>query len=194
MCDYSKLGQAIGFALCFSRELAVMKINVAQISEDEALSIHHLYEEGEPQLESDESRIVGRPELDLQAIRAGDKVNLIGSLSAKVAYDCDRCLKPIEMDVNKSFDLVYIPPLGVGDEHELKDQDLDTSFYQGEAIDLDDLVREQVELALPMARLCVEQCQGLCPECGANLNERRCSCATKEVDTRWGALKQLKSE
>jgi uncharacterized protein len=171
-----------------------MKINVAQISEDEALTIHHVYEEGQPQLESDDSRIVGRPELDLQAMRAADKVNLIGSLKATVAYDCDRCLKPIEMAVDKSFDLSYIPPLGIGEEHELKDQDLDTSFYAGEAIDLDDLVREQVELALPMARLCRKECQGLCPECGANLNEGQCSCATREIDPRWAALEQFKTE
>lgn len=171
-----------------------MKINVAQICEDEGLNVHHLYEEGQPQLESDDSRIVGRPEVDLQATRAGDKVNLIGSLKATVAYDCDRCLKPIEMAVDKSFDLAYIPPLGIGDDHELKDQDLDTSFYGGEAIDLDDLVREQVELALPMARLCRQECQGLCPNCGANLNEGRCSCVAEEIDTRWAALKQLKTE
>lgn len=171
-----------------------MKINVAQISEDEGLNIHHLYTEGEPQLESEDSRLVGRPELDLQATRASDKVRLVGSINALVAFECDRCLKPIEMPVSQSFDLVYLPPLGIGDEHELGDQDLDTGFYQGEAIDVDDLVREQVELALPMARLCTEECQGLCPECGANLNQGRCSCTSEESDPRWAALRQLRSE
>lgn len=171
-----------------------MKINVAQISEDEGLNVHHLYEEGEPQLESADSRLTGRPELNLQATRAGDKVRVAGSLDAKVAFDCDRCLKPIELPVSQSFDLLYVPPLGAGDEHELGDKDLDTVFYQGEAIDVDDLVREQVELALPMTRLCREDCQGLCPECGANLNEGRCDCESREIDPRWAALKELKTD
>jgi uncharacterized protein len=169
-----------------------MEIQVAQISEDEGLDIHHLYPEGEPILGED-THLIGQTEVDVQATRAAEKVRLVGSMKATVAFECDRCLSPLSAKVEQSFDLLYLPPLGVGEEHELHDDDLSTAFYQGQAIDLDDLVREQVELALPMTRLCSAECRGLCVECGANLNRGECACAIEQVDPRWAALKDLKT-
>jgi uncharacterized protein len=167
-----------------------MEIQVAQISEDEGLNVHHLYPEGEPTLGED-ARLVGRTEVDLQATRAAEKVRLVGSLDATVGFECDRCLTPLSAKVEQSFDLLYMPPLGAGDEYELHDDDLSIAFYQGDAIDVDDLVREQVELALPMTRLCGEACRGLCDQCGANLNQGDCACRAEAADPRWAALKDL---
>jgi uncharacterized protein len=171
-----------------------VNVNVSQISEYDGLTIRHVYAEGELRLTGDESRIVGRPALNLYASRDGDKVRLVGRLSAAVEIDCDRCLTLVSMAVDKTFDLLYIPPLRAEDERELEDDDLSVAFYQRQVIDLDDLVREQIELALPMGRLCGEECRGLCPECGTNLNEAECSCAADLADSRWGALSRLKSE
>ena len=170
-----------------------MNVNVAQISEDEGLNVHHLYGEGEPGLSGDDARLAGRTALDLQATRAGQQVRLAGSVRATVQFDCDRCLKPLSVAVDQSFDLLYIPPPGSEEEHELGEDDLSIAFYQDDQIDFDDLVREQIELALPMARLCSEECRGLCPDCGANLNEAECACKLEQVDPRWAALKELKS-
>ena len=173
----------------------VMIIVVGQISEEEGLRIHHLYPEGEPHLEETDSRIKGRPDLCLLATRADDEVQLEGSLKAMVEFDCDRCLKVLSLPIDQTFDLVYIPPLkpsGAHDEKELGNDDLSVGFYQGQAIDLDDVVREQVELALPMSRLCKEDCLGLCQQCGADLNEGACQCDGRESDPRWEALKELK--
>ena len=169
-----------------------MEIQVAQISEDEGLNIHHLYPEGEPVLGAD-TRLIGQTEIDLQATRAAQQARLVGSVNATVAFECDRCLKPLSAKVEQSFDLLYLPPLGAGDEHELHDDDLSIAFYQGETIDVDDLVREQVELALPMARLCSEACRGLCSQCGANLNQGDCACANEPIDPRWAALRDFKT-
>jgi uncharacterized protein len=174
-------------------KLAAMKVNVAKISEDEGLNVHHLYPEGEPVLGGEDGRLAGRTTLDLQAIRAGAHVRLAGSVNATVEFDCDRCLKPLSVAVDQSFDLLYVPPLGTDEEHELGEDDLSIAFYQDDVIDFDDLVREQIELALPMARLCSDNCQGLCPECGANLNDTECTCKFEQVDSRWAALKGLKS-
>ena len=173
-------------------KLTAMKVNVAQISEDEGLDIHHLYREGEPDLTEEDSRLAGRTGLDLQATRAGQQVRLVGQINAKVEFECDRCLKPLSVAVDQSFDLLYVPPLGTAEEHELGEDDLSIAFYQGDEIDIDDLVREQIELAIPMARLCNMECRGLCPECGANLNDAECSCKTEAADPRWAALKQFK--
>ena len=171
-----------------------MDVNVSQISELDGLTIQHVYADGEPELGDQDSRVIGRPELNLYATRDGDKVRLVGSLSAAVSIDCDRCLTAISMPVEQTFDLVYIPPLRASEEKELGDDDLSIAFYQNQVIDLDDLVREQIELALPMGRLCNEACKGLCPGCGANLNQQPCACRTDQVDTRWAALKRLKSD
>src|SRR5437764_12974687 len=171
---------------------SVMEIQVAQISEEDGLDIHHLYPEGKPVLGED-TRLIGQTEIDLQATRAAQQVQLVGSVTATVGFECDRCLTPLSAKVEQSFDLLYLPPLGAGDEHELHDDDLSIAFYPGETIDVDDLVREQVELALPMARLCSAACRGLCPQCGANLNQGECACAAEQIDPRWTALKDLKT-
>jgi len=171
-----------------------MDVNVSQISEYDGLTIRHVYAEGEPRLTADESRIVARTVLDLHASRNGDEVRLVGRLSAAVEIDCDRCLAVVSMPIEKSFDLLYIPPLRGEEERELGDDDLSVAFYQRQVIDLDDLVREQVELSLPMGRLCAEDCKGLCPGCGTNLNEAECACAADPADSSWGALSRLKSE
>ncbi|MFY9555239.1 MAG: DUF177 domain-containing protein [Blastocatellia bacterium] len=171
-----------------------MNIVVAQISEDEGLSVHHLYPEGEPGLIGGDGNLVGQCEVHLQASRIGNKVELIGSVTAVVASECDRCLALLRMPVEKSFELLYVPPLATQEEKELLEKDLSIGFYQGDVIEVDDLVREQVELALPMSRVCNDECRGLCSECGANLNENDCTCEREPVDGRWAVLNELKSK
>lgn len=171
-----------------------MNIVVAQISEDEGLNVHHLYPEGDPVLAGGESHLIGQCELTLRATRADNKVELIGGVNVVVEFECDRCLATLSIPVEASFDLLYVPPIGTGDEHELGANDLSLGFYQDGVIDVDDLAREQIELALPMARLCSQECRGLCPECGANLNLGECACSEDQVDMRWAALKELKSK
>jgi len=171
-----------------------MNIVVAQISEDEGLNIHHLYPEGEPGLAVGEGQLIGQCELSLRATRADSKVELIGRITAVVEFECDRCLTLVSLPVAESFDLLYVPTLGTADEHELGEKDLSLGFYQDGLIDVDDLAREQIELALPMARLCSEECRGLCPGCGSNLNLGECRCGKEQIDPRWAALKELKSK
>lgn len=176
------------------RPISGMNIVVAQISEDEGLDVHHLYPEGEPGLAAGADHQVGQCEVTLRATRAGDEVQLIGSVRVPVKFECDRCLAPLALPVDESFELIYVPPLGTGDERELEENDLSLGFYQDGTINVDDLVREQIELALPMARLCNAACQGLCPTCGANLNLNKCGCTDNPIDERWAALKEIKSK
>jgi uncharacterized protein len=172
-----------------------MNINVSQIREDEGLNVRHLYPDGEPELRDEDLRLLGRTSLNLHAARDGDKVELAGELRADVELICDRCLARFSLPIEQSFDLLYVPAPSSGrpqEEKELDDNDLSVSVYQAEAIDLDDLVREQIELTLPMVRLCRESCAGLCPDCRADLNEGPCACGHEQTDSRWDALKSLK--
>jgi DUF177 domain-containing protein len=169
-----------------------MNIAVAQISEDEGLNLHHLYPEGDPDL-AGEGHLIGQCELTLRATRNDAKVALVGRVRAVVEFECDRCLTSLSIPVEAPFDLLYVPPIGTGDERELAEKDLSLSFYQEGTINVDDLTREQIELALPMARLCSDDCRGLCPGCGVNLNAVECACREEQMDSRWAALKDLKS-
>jgi uncharacterized protein len=77
-------------------------------------------------------------------------------------------------------------------EREVAEEDLDTSFYRDDQIDLNEVLREQFYLALPMKPLCREDCEGLCPKCGTNLNTGTCTCATQWEDPRLAPLRNLK--
>jgi uncharacterized protein len=104
-------------------------------------------------------------------------------------------LNPVQVTVAQEFDLLYLPlPSRPREETELGAGDLEVAFYQGQSIDIDDVVREQVELALPMAKLCGESCRGLCLRCGANLNQGACACDQKQSDMRWADLEKFKSD
>ena len=78
-------------------------------------------------------------------------------------------------------------------ETELHENDLEFSYYENDELDTDQLIREQLELALPARVLCREDCRGLCAQCGTNLNLETCQC-TAPVDPRWQALAELKDK
>jgi uncharacterized protein len=124
-----------------------------------------------------------------------DKFRLVGTLQTELELACSRCLEPFRLPVDQPFDLRYHPQSAASaePETEVAGEDLETSFYRDEQIDLTELLREQFYLALPMKPLCREDCKGLCPECGTNLNTEACDCAPVWEDPRLAALKQFKS-
>jgi uncharacterized protein len=77
------------------------------------------------------------------------------------------------------------------DDLELSREDLEDFHFEGDSIDLTEILREQIVLALPMYPRCKEDCRGLCSVCGANLNLGECGCDRSEIDPRWAALKTL---
>ena len=80
------------------------------------------------------------------------------------------------------------------DDGRLRTEDLEFSLYDGDQIDLAPLVAEQLILALPSRALCREDCQGLCPSCGTNLNLHQCGCAQQARDPRLAVLRPPKVE
>ncbi len=121
----------------------------------------------------------------------GGEVRVQGWYRVEVETACDRCLERARFPLDQKFDLFYRPfePERAEEEIEIDEGEAEIAFYRGESIDLADLLREQVLLALPMQRVCREDCQGICPICGANRNETACGCSAKPADDRWGALK-----
>jgi uncharacterized protein len=123
-------------------------------------------------------------------------IRLNGSVATSIELACARCLEPVVQDVDRSFELLY-RPLGSDagkEEMSVTAIDAEIGYYQGNGLQLEDTLREQVILALPLRALCREDCRGLCPQCGANLNAEPCSCAVAVQDPRWEALKDLRDK
>jgi uncharacterized protein len=155
----------------------------------------HAYEPEELVLDDEHVRLTEAPEVSGRAALTGRQVRLRGSITARAEIDCDRCLKAVDIPVETRFDVTYVPAADYRAETEaaeLQEEDLSLSVFDGAAIDVDELVREQLLLALPTRALCREECHGLCPVCGADRNKEACACEAKEVDPRWSALKDLR--
>lgn len=121
-------------------------------------------------------------------------IRLRGRVSAGLELQCARCLDPVEQKVARDFELLY-RPLGADagrDELSVTDAEAEIGYYQGEGILLEDVLREQVLLALPLRVVCRQDCKGLCPHCGKNLNQEQCSCSVPVEDPRWAALKDIR--
>ena len=125
---------------------------------------------------------------------AGNEVFVNGHVETRAQVECDRCLKPVELPVNTDFALDYISGLDYVSSAaaELTEADMSLSVFDGEAFDVDEIVKEQILLAVPSRMLCREDCKGICPECGIDKNTGECSCVTADIDPRWAALKNLK--
>ena len=151
----------------------------------------HVYEPEELVLDDEHTRLTEPPEVIGRMSRSGHEVRLKGKITARAEVDCDRCLKAVTLPVETEFDVTYVPEEDYRESEaaELREDDLSLSVFDGETIDVDELVREQLLLALPARALCGEECKGLCPTCGADRNTAACDCETKEVDPRWAALK-----
>jgi uncharacterized protein len=123
-------------------------------------------------------------------------IRVKGTLATSLDLNCARCLEPVAQDVSRDFDLLY-RPLGADagrDEMSVTDAEAEISYYQGEGVALEDVVREQVLLAVPLKVICREDCKGLCPHCGKNLNQEQCSCAVEAEEPRWAALKEIRGK
>lgn len=124
---------------------------------------------------------------------SGSQVFVNGHIETRAQVECDRCLKAIELPVDTDFNLEYISDSDYESTEaaELSEDDLLVSVFDGKAIDVDEIVKEQILLAVPTRMLCREDCKGICPECGSDRNTGECNCVTNDIDPRWAALKNL---
>jgi uncharacterized protein len=141
----------------------------------------------------------GRAELVEERRQHGkpiEDIRVIGDCATRVELPCARCLEPVVRDISSHFDLIY-RPLGADageDERSVRGTESDISYYQGEGLLLEDVLREQLLLAVPIKAVCSETCKGLCPRCGRNLNEGPCDCPTSTADLRWTAWSGLRDK
>ena len=145
--------------------------------------------EGEPY------RIAEPVHVDMQIHKDKERFRLVGTVRTRLEMPCSRCLETFSLPIDGSFDLRYLPVEAAGEggetDREVSEEDLDASVYRDDQIDLNELLREQFYLALPMKPLCREDCAGLCPQCGTNRNTGTCVCAPQWEDPRLAPLKRL---
>ncbi len=151
------------------------------------------YQPGDLSLDESDLRLSGPAQIRGRIRRKGEEVELIGELSAPVEAVCARCLQPVPVPIAAQLSERFVPAVSWRNEeqHELIEEDLNLAVFNGESIELDELVREEILLAMPAQVLCREDCLGLCPVCGIDRNVSQCDCESRQTDARWGALKDL---
>ncbi len=148
------------------------------------------WREEDPGLEFSKGAVQGKVSL----AKHSHDILVRGHLQGHLGLVCGRCLEPFDAPLAADFDLLLVPaPAGEGPaEEELSAAELDLDFYSGETVDLEAVIREQIILQLPLKPLCQENCKGLCPVCGANLNRETCSCQAARSDSPFATLAKLK--
>lgn len=175
----------------------MLVVEVSQIP-PEGLNVNSALKAGELHVEGEDSFTLQGGSLKA-FLEKGDheSVHVRGRLEARLELQCGRCLDPFPFAVDQELDLFYLPHEAEQedeeeDEVELSDRDMVVAYYQGNRLDLGEMVREQLFLSAPMKRLCREECTGLCPSCGANRNVSPCGCKpTEDQDARFAPLKDL---
>lgn len=170
-----------------------MLINVSEL-EGQSRRLEYRFSSFDTQ--DEDIRCTEQPFVSFDLSRRLNEVRIAGRVVAAFETVCDRCLASVECKCDELVDLRYLPrseAQTLEDERELGEQDLIYGSYDGGTIDLTDVVREQIFLFIPSKLLCREDCRGLCPACGINLNVRQCDCQLLDGDPRWSALRALQS-
>ena len=171
-----------------------MYFNVSQLLKQPS-GARRTYEVDETSLAIDGgrlNRIAGKVNL----IRTDESIWASAALDASLLCTCSRCLteyeQPIHITVEDEFFSVAdqatesrLDPLGAAGEY--------FSIDRNHILDLSEAVRQYSSLDIPMKPVCRDDCSGMCPSCGANLNEAACACGASSIDSRWGPLLQLEN-
>jgi uncharacterized protein len=137
-------------------------------------------------------RVPGPLAVELTYYRAGLDIVFEGTLDAAGEATCARCAEAFALPLASRFRVILTPRAAMAHANrELTCDDLGHGFYEGDEIDVTALVHEHALLAVPTRLLCAESCQGLCPQCGANLNVATCACATRATPPRLAVLRDL---
>ena len=154
----------------------------------------HVYQPEELNPVDERIRLTAPVNVSGQVRRSGNQVFVEGHVETRAWVECDRCLQPVDVPVSAEFELEYI----TGSDYEssqaaaLTEDQMSVAVFDGAALDVDEIVKEQVVLAVPTRMLCRDECKGICPECGIDKNTGECKCVTDDLDPRWAALKNLK--
>lgn len=147
----------------------------------------------EERLKCQELEVTSPVSLSLKLTNAETRILAQGSAQAKVKVECARCSEefslPLEIEIDENF------VKEDSSEARVKTADqFEILTYKEDRIELDEMLRQNFLAAVPMQPICQEgRCQGLCDQCGANLNNTSCDCSKEEIDPRWAGLSKVKT-
>jgi uncharacterized protein len=170
--------------------LSVKEMEVRKVRFDETFAPGQIDFSGEELEQKSPLKAAGSAEL---LANTDGEVRIQGRYQVEMGAQCDRCLGRAVFPLDNRFDLFYRPMSFIAHEEEVEidEGEAEIGFYEDGGMELEDILREQVLLALPMQRVCSEACKGICPVCGKNRNETKCDCRVEAADDRWGALRKL---
>jgi uncharacterized protein len=170
------------------------QIPIAEIP-DEGLPLSYSEDPAELDLAVSGVRFLQPIAVDLILVKAAQAISATGRIKTSVTCECVRCLSrllvPLDIPVATQF-LPALPPLPPG-EYQMPSEAAEDYYYQDDVVVLDDLVRQEVILAVPFRPQCRADCRGLCPQCGQDLNVGTCACAPPP-DPRWAVLREYLKE
>lgn len=133
-----------------------------------------------------------KPQADIKIEVEGSQVFLTGLVSGSFSSTCARCAE----EASESMELpvtMILKSHAPGKRAESEDEDISLGYYMGDEVDCSSILEEHLILALPYRVLCRDDCKGLCPQCGVNLNVGTCSCRQPQFrDDRFKVLEKLK--
>ncbi|MGB5218168.1 MAG: DUF177 domain-containing protein [Smithella sp.] len=172
-----------------------LKINVFLIPEE---GQHFVFSEGDAWFKScfQEGDLpdfsLDKADVDCLITKSSGTVFIKGAFSALIDISCSRCLEDAKLTIGSDFAYTLVPAkTETTGEMELKPEELEIGYYNGDFIDLTPIICEQIILQIPIKALCQEECRGLCQQCGSNLNISSCNCHTEAVDSRLAVLKNI---
>ncbi len=134
------------------------------------------------------TRLTSKFDINIQLNKVLRDVQVSGSVGFSIEAPCSRCLKRVKLDLKPEFNFVLTPNKGIDEE----DENINQETYSGDEVDISNYIREQVAMSLPFKTVCKDDCKGLCPDCGINLNNEQCECESEWIDPRLSVLKNLK--
>ena len=157
----------------------------------ESLHVQHVFPIGEIRFSHEDAGLTEPVAVNFLLTHQDRDLRVDGTVETNIRFRCSRCTKEFSKSFVASFDLTYLPQPELsneGAEIELKYEEMVLAYYDGIALDVNVMILEQIELAMPMNFVCREDCRGLCYKCGADLNEGTCLCKNEEIDPRMSIL------
>ncbi len=145
-------------------------------------------------LETERARLIADVSIRGEASGEPGRIDISANFETQLEAGCVRCLELVTLPLIVEFRAVYVEPslFAAASEHEVSVDDLAVDVLEDEAVDLRNVIHEQILLNLPEQLFCKDDCRGLCEKCGANRNLIDCKCIDDDIDPRWAALKNLK--
>lgn len=139
-----------------------------------------------------DERFPGEVVVSARLDKTAHEITLHATVTTTGQFTCDRCLDQFQRPIEAEYTVLYVLN-GGGSRGDESDETFDVQNLSPDEniIDLGNDVREYVLLAVPIKLLCREDCKGLCPTCGANLNRKQCDCEEASIDPRWAPLQKL---